>query len=112
MGIPSLRFKPERYSLRFEHRSDWCAKTYRGLRTSPGDQVSPSEAGPICARIPEFSPQHAQRVGANHDRGSQGIALVAALPLMLVRGVDNTPVTPHPDEAPAASRSGRGRRVS
>jgi len=86
--------------------------TYRGLRTSPGDQVSPSEAGPIYARIPEFSPHHAQRVGANHDRGSQGIALVAALPLMLVRGVDNIPATPHPDEAPAASRSGRGRRVS
>jgi len=77
-----------------------------------GDQVSPSEAGPICARIPEFPPHHAQRVGANRDRGSQGIALVAALPLTLVRGVDNIPATPHPDEAPAASRSGRGRRVS
>ena len=30
------------------------------------------------------------------------IVLVAALPLVLVRGVDNTPAVPHPNEAPAA----------
>jgi hypothetical protein len=34
------------------------------------------------------------------------IALVAALPLMLVRGVDNIPAVPHPNEAPAAPRLG------
>jgi hypothetical protein len=31
-----------------------------------------------------------------------GIVLVAALPLVLVRGVDNIPAVPHPNEAPAA----------
>jgi hypothetical protein len=30
------------------------------------------------------------------------IALVAALPLVLVRGVDNISAVPHPNEAPAA----------
>jgi MFS family permease len=34
------------------------------------------------------------------------IALVAALPLMLVSGVDNIPAVQHPDEAPAAGRLG------
>jgi hypothetical protein len=34
------------------------------------------------------------------------IALVAALSLMLVRGVDNIPAAPHPNEARAAPRRG------
>jgi MFS family permease len=34
------------------------------------------------------------------------IALVAALPLILVRGVDHMPAAPHPNEAPAAPRLG------
>ena len=34
------------------------------------------------------------------------IALVAALPLMLVRGVDNIPAAPHPNEAPVAPPRG------
>jgi MFS family permease len=34
------------------------------------------------------------------------IALVAALPLILVRGVDNIPAAPHPGETPAAPRLG------
>ena len=34
------------------------------------------------------------------------IALLAALPLILARGVDNIPATPHPSEAPAAPRLG------
>ena len=48
-------------------------------------------SGPVAASL-----------GLNFAMLAGSIALVAALPLVLVRGVDNIPAVPHPNEAPAA----------
>ena len=44
MGTPSLRLKPESYSPRFKHRSDWRTKTFYGLRTESRRQEPPSKS--------------------------------------------------------------------
>jgi FSR family fosmidomycin resistance protein-like MFS transporter len=76
------------------------------IRSPRRRALSPARSR-TCSRNALVWPAACVSLGLNFAVIAAGsIALVAALPLMLVRGVDNIPAAPHPNEAPAAPRRG------